>query len=141
MKIYAALTLLLAFEPAMGLMEGLMAAFSPKKATLPKVDPDGKRLPPVTLDNKGLDNILKQNQAWKNEKISADKNFFKTLGSYHAPEYMYIGMHLSASLQFDSITYLITFFSNCCRLCRCSCAAGCHHGRKLRKYLRSPKRC
>jgi hypothetical protein len=42
--------------------------------------------------DKSIANIYEQNQIWKNKKLAEDKDFFKTLGSTHKPDYMWIGM-------------------------------------------------
>ena len=132
MKTFVWLAFMMGLEPSFGLLGGLKRALGRKsKITMPKVDPEGKRLPPVTLDNKNLDYIFMQNQAWKNERLAGDKNFFKTLGSYHAPEYMYIGKHHScpssssfvvfSESSWDIIHGNLTLLSSE-RLCRCSSA-------------------
>jgi hypothetical protein len=41
--------------------------------------------------DKSIANIYEQNQIWKNTKLDEDKDFFKKLGSEHAPDYMWIG--------------------------------------------------
>jgi carbonic anhydrase len=41
--------------------------------------------------DKSIANIYAQNQKWKNAKLAEDKDYFKTLGSGHAPDYMWIG--------------------------------------------------
>jgi hypothetical protein len=41
--------------------------------------------------DKSIANIYDQNQIWKNKKLDEDKDFFKTLGSGHSPDFMWIG--------------------------------------------------
>jgi hypothetical protein len=41
--------------------------------------------------DKSIANIYEQNQIWKNTKLAGDKDYFKTLGSTHKPDYMWIG--------------------------------------------------
>jgi hypothetical protein len=41
--------------------------------------------------DKDITNIYVQNQIWKQQKLEEDENFFKKLGSGHAPDYMWIG--------------------------------------------------
>jgi hypothetical protein len=92
MKIYAALTLLLAAESVSAL--SLKTFFKPTKTTVEAPAPAktaGPRLPPQNLDNKGLEYIFEKNKAWQAEKIEADPDFFNKLGSIHTPDYMYIG--------------------------------------------------
>jgi hypothetical protein len=97
MKVSAALALLLSVsQPADALLGGL---FKGKKAAeapayvppAPVAKKTGPRLPPTILDNKNLDYIFQQNQAWKASKLAGDKEFFNKLGTTHTPEYMYIG--------------------------------------------------
>jgi hypothetical protein len=49
-------------------------------------------LPPKNLDNKDLQNIFYQNQAWKAKKLVEDPDFFAKLGTTHKPDFMWIGM-------------------------------------------------
>ena len=102
MKISAALALLLsATQPADALLGGLKKAFG-KTSTAPAPAPaapaksvtPGPKLPPTSLDNKNLDYIFQQNQAWKASKLAEDKKFFDKLGTIHTPDYMYIGKSL-----------------------------------------------
>lgn len=44
--------------------------------------------------DRDLTNIYIQNQIWKQGKLDEDKDFFKKLGSGHAPDYMWIGKSL-----------------------------------------------
>ena len=98
MKIVSALALLLlAVEPSEALIGRVFR--TAKKTVKDTVDKaaaitTGRRLPPKVLDNKGLDYIFENNVQWRKQKVIEDKDFFKKLGSTHAPEYMYIGTYL-----------------------------------------------
>jgi hypothetical protein len=93
MKIAVALSLFLAVQPSTALLGigKLKKVFG--KGSMPKqrVTAGGKKLPPLTLDNKDLDFVFAKNQVWKASKLAKDKDFFKTLGTTHTPDYMYIG--------------------------------------------------
>jgi hypothetical protein len=94
------LTLLLALQPSAALLGigRLKRAF--KRGSMPKqrVTAGGKKLPPLTLDNKDLDSVFAKNQVWKASKLAKDKDFFNKLGTVHTPDYMYIGKCSSKSL-------------------------------------------
>jgi hypothetical protein len=53
--------------------------------------PNGKNGEEHPRADKSIANIYEQNQIWKNKKLAEDKDFFKTLGSTHKPDYMWIG--------------------------------------------------
>ena len=95
MKIAAALTLFLAVQPTAALLGlgKLRRVFSrgTMPAAPPRVTAGGKKLPPLTLDNKDLDRVFAKNQIWKASTLAKDKDFFNKLGTTHTPDYMYIG--------------------------------------------------
>jgi hypothetical protein len=41
--------------------------------------------------DKDIECIYGKNQVWKQQKLDEDADFFKTLGSVHKPDYMWIG--------------------------------------------------
>jgi hypothetical protein len=95
MKIAVALTLFLAVQPSTALLGiGKLKKVFGKvaKGSMPqRTTAGGKKLPPLTLDNKDLDSVFAKNQVWKANTLAKDKDFFKNLGTTHTPEYMYIG--------------------------------------------------
>jgi hypothetical protein len=52
---------------------------------------NSKKPEPREYPDKGIANIYAQNQVWKNKKLEEDKDFFKTLGAGHSPDFMWIG--------------------------------------------------
>ena len=82
MKISAAFVCLLSAQPVAALM-GATSKTASQTALF--------GLPPKTGDNKELQNIFYQNQAWKAEKMAEDPEFFDKLGTTHTPEFMWIG--------------------------------------------------
>ena len=52
---------------------------------------NGEAPEPREHTDKSIANIYAQNQIWKNKKLEEDKDFFKTLGAGHSPDYMWIG--------------------------------------------------
>jgi hypothetical protein len=82
MKIAAAFVCFLAAQPVVAFM-GANSKTSSQTAVF--------GLPPKTGDNKELQNIFYQNQAWKAEKMAEDPEFFNKLGTTHTPEFMWIG--------------------------------------------------
>jgi len=93
MKIAVALTLFLAVQPSAALLGigKLRKYFGKGTMPQPRVTAGGKKLPPLTLDNKDLDRVFAKNQIWKASTLAKDKDFFKKLGTTHTPDYMYIG--------------------------------------------------
>jgi hypothetical protein len=80
-------------EPADDVLSRKVAAMStvtepngPNGASVEKPKPRE----PVGAD-KSIANIYAQNQIWKNKKLDEDKDFFKTLGAGHSPDFMWIG--------------------------------------------------
>jgi hypothetical protein len=55
------------------------------------MEPNGTNGEERPHSDKSIANIYEQNQIWKNKKLAEDKDFFKTLGSTHNPDYMWIG--------------------------------------------------
>jgi hypothetical protein len=51
----------------------------------------GEEPKPRARPDKSIANIYAQNQIWKNKKLDEDKDFFKTLGAGHSPDFMWIG--------------------------------------------------
>jgi carbonic anhydrase len=47
--------------------------------------------PKRILPDKDMECIYEKNQVWKQQKLDEDADFFKTLGSVHKPDYMWIG--------------------------------------------------
>ena len=95
MMITTFLALWVAAQPASALLGRF---FKPPASSLGKVRAPNPEiplkttgLPPMNTDNKGLQNIFYQNQAWKAERLADDEDFFNKLGSVHQPEFMYIG--------------------------------------------------
>jgi hypothetical protein len=76
---------------ALAFLVGSAAAFAPQPAAQKSSSALSMALPPKNTDNKGLQNVFYQNQAWKAEKLTEDPDFFKKLGSTHKPEFMWIG--------------------------------------------------
>ena len=93
MKIAVALTLFLAVQPSAALLGIGKLRKLLGKGSMPqqRVTAGGKKLPPLTLDNKDLDRVFAKNQIWKASKLVNDKEFFNKLGTTHTPDYMYIG--------------------------------------------------
>jgi hypothetical protein len=83
MKISAAFAFLMALQPVAG-FTGL-ATKSGSNTVL------YAGLPTKHSDNKELQNIFYQNQAWKTNKLVEDPAFFEKLGSIHVPDFMWIG--------------------------------------------------
>jgi hypothetical protein len=56
-------------------------------------DPNGAKAeaPARPFPDKDMANIYAQNQAWKQQKLDEDEDFFKKLGATHKPDYMWIG--------------------------------------------------
>ena len=75
---------------ALACVVGSAAAFAPQPAAQTS-SALSMALPPKTSDNKDLQNVFFQNQAWKAEKMAEDPEFFDRLGSTHKPEFMWIG--------------------------------------------------
>ena len=86
MKVQIAVTLLLAAQPSNAFIGRLFGRKKAKIATKPT-----PKLPPTSFDNKGLEQLFQNNQAWKKSKIEQDQEFFNKLGTTHQPDYMYIG--------------------------------------------------
>ncbi len=82
MKISAALAILLAMQPVSAFMGPSTKSASKTALSV---------LPPKNTDNKDLQNIFYQSQAWKAKKLVEDPDFFNKLGSTHKPEFMWIG--------------------------------------------------
>ena len=103
MKIFVAFSLFLAAQPTSALVGRFFkpptetVGKAKSKSVTPTIPVKTTGLPPMNTDNKGLQNIFYQNQAWKAEKLAEDKDFFSKLGSTHTPEFMYIGKHLLVS--------------------------------------------
>ena len=90
MKITTAFTLLLAVEYASAFgIKKFFTSTKPKGPVAPKAP--GPKLPPMVLDNKGLDYIFAKNAKWQKKKLEQDPKFFDKLGTTHTPDYMYIG--------------------------------------------------
>jgi hypothetical protein len=85
MKIIGALAFFMAMQPVSAFMAPSTKAAS--KTALSKMPPS------KNTDNRDLQNIFYQNQAWKAMKLVEDPDFFKKLGSTHTPEFMWIGRY------------------------------------------------
>jgi len=48
-------------------------------------------MPSINGIDKDMSNVFVSNKKWKAQKEAEDPNFFKTLGSVHKPNYMWIG--------------------------------------------------
>jgi hypothetical protein len=98
--------------------------------------------------DKSIANIYDQNKKWKNSKLAEDKDYFKTLGSGHAPDYMWIGKYnfdwlvgwpvresFKHAVPCPSQSFSLEHFELHFRLLRCSCPCKRDYGRGLRIRL------
>ncbi len=67
--------------------------------------------------DKDLNDIFKQNLAWKKAKEDGDPDYFEKMGSVHKPKYLWIGTSSSMLLSTTSQRREIAFLTNCASPC------------------------